>query len=237
MENKKIIIIIGIIVIVGLLAVTMMIPQKESDFKEDLLGINYDEDGHEVELKYDTENPVVAMHIKKYGSVVIELYPDVAPNTVSNFIDLIKTGFYDKNTFHRLVPGFVLQGGDPSGTGSGGPNYTIKGEFTSNGFENKLSHDKWVVSMARSSDKDSAGSQFFICLDAAKNLDNEYAAFGRVIDGKKAIEEIEKQERVANQESGTLAKPLTIVKTVMDLHGKEYPEVEKIEKGGNQEQE
>ena len=113
--------------------------------KEDLLGISYDVDGNETTLdQYDTKNPVVAMYVEDYGSIVIELYPDVAPNTVNNFISLVKSGFYDNNTFHRLVKDFVLQGGDPNGNGTGGPGYTIKGEFSKNGFENDLKHDIWV---------------------------------------------------------------------------------------------
>ena len=111
------------------------------------------------------------MYIKNYGSIVIELYPDVAPNTVNNFIYLVKSGFYDNNTFHRLVEDFVLQGGDPTGTGTGDPGYSIKGEFTSNGIENKLKHTERVVSMARGTDKNSAGSQFFIMLGEAQELD------------------------------------------------------------------
>ena len=165
------------------------------------------------------------MYIKNYGSIVIELYPDVAPNTVNNFISLIKKGFYDNNSFHRLVPGFVLQGGDPDGTGMGGPGYSINGEFTSNGFENNLSHKKWVVSMARSNDPNSAGSQFFICVDAATNLDGEYAAFGKVIDGFKNIEKIVDSESIADQNSGKLVNNLVIKKTLIDLHGKEYDDV------------
>ena len=178
---------------------------------------------------YDTENPVVAMYVEDYGSIVMELYPDVAPNTVNNFISLVKSGFYDNNTFHRLVPGFVLQGGDPNGTGTGGPGYTIKGEFSENGFENDLKHDKWVVSMARSQDFDSAGSQFFIVLGQASSLDGQYAAFGKVIDGKKNIEHIIAREGISDSNSGKLTHNLTIKKAVVDLNGKTYPEVEKIE--------
>ena len=198
--------------------------------EEDLLGISYDGDKHEVDLKnYDTENPVVAMYVEDYGSIVMELYPDVAPNTVNNFISLVKSGFYDNNTFHRLVPGFVLQGGDPNGTGTGGPGYTIKGEFSENGFENDLKHNKWVVSMARSQDFDSAGSQFFIVLGQASSLDGQYAAFGKVIDGKKNIEHIIAREGISDSNSGKLTHNLTIKKAVVDLNGKTYPEVEKIE--------
>lgn len=229
MKNKIIFIVAGVVLVVGLLIACMLIPAKEEEmFEENLLGINYNIDGNETSLKYDTENPVAAMYIEDYGSVVIELYPDVAPNTVNNFISLIKSGFYDNNSFHRLVPGFVLQGGDPSGNGTGGPGYSIKGEFTENGFTNNLSHDKWVVSMARSQDMDSAGSQFFICVDDAKNLDGLYASFGKVIDGFDNIEAIVKRERVANSSTGQLQTNLVLKKTLIDLKGKDYPEVEKI---------
>ena len=119
------------------------IPQKS--VKEELLGIDYNIKGNETDLKYDTENPVVAMHIEDYGSIVMELYPDIAPNTVNNFISLVKSGFYDNNTMHRLMRGFVLQGGDPTGIGSGGPGYQIDGEFTSNGFENNLKHEEGII--------------------------------------------------------------------------------------------
>lgn len=198
--------------------------------EEDLLGISYDIKDNEATLKqYKTENPVVAMYIEGYGSIVMELYPEVAPNTVSNFISLIKEGFYDNNTFHRLVPGFVLQGGDPNGNGTGGPGYTIKGEFSNNGFENNLKHKKWVVSMARSQEFDSAGSQFFIMLGDAESLDGDYAAFGRVIDGKKNIENIVKMEGVSDSNSGQLTHNLTIKKSLVDLKGKEYGNLEKID--------
>lgn len=197
--------------------------------KEDMLDISFDQKGNEVELKqYDTENPVVVMYIEDYGTIVMELYPEIAPNTVNNFISLVKSGFYDNNTFHRLVPGFVLQGGDPNGMGTGGPGYTIKGEFSKNGFENDLKHTKWVVSMARSQDYDSAGSQFFIMLGDAENLDGEYAAFGKVIDGKENINRIVKNEGVSDADSGKLTHNLTIKKAVIDLKGKEYAEVKKI---------
>ncbi len=230
MKNKTFII-IGGVVLVALLIVATILPgkeKKEEKIKVDLLGINYEIEGNEAELNFGETNPVVAMNIEKYGSVVIELYPSVAPNTVNNFISLVKSGFYDNNSFHRLMPGFVLQGGDPTGSGSGGPGYTIKGEFTNNGFTNDLKHDQWVVSMARATEPDSAGSQFFICLDEASNLDNNYAAFGKVIAGFDAIKAIEEKEVVADQASGKLQKNLVLKKALVDLKGKEYPEVEKI---------
>lgn len=203
---------------------------KTKEVKEDLLGIDFNTESNEVELsQYETENPVVAMYIENYGAIVIELYPDIAPNTVANFISLTKSGFYDNNTMHRLVPGFVLQGGDPTGTGTGGPGYTIKGEFSANDFENNLKHEKGIVSMARTSvSNDTAGSQFFIMLGTASYLDGQYAAFGKVIDGWSNIENITKNEQVQNQETGQLKNNLVIKKTLIDLKGKEYQEVEKI---------
>ena len=224
---KKSYIILGIVLVVLLIVVACM-PTKGKEYDENLLGIKYDIKGNEAKLKYDTENPVVAMYIKNYGSIVMELYPSVAPNTVNNFISLIKKGFYDNNSFHRLVPGFVLQGGDPDGTGAGGPGYSIKGEFTNNGFTNDLKHDKWVVSMARSQDPNSAGSQFFICLDNANSLDGQYASFGKVIDGYENIEKIVENERVADSNSGKLQTNLVLKKALIDLKGKEYADVEKV---------
>lgn len=202
---------------------------KTKNVKEDLLGIDFNTDSNEAELsQYKTENPVVAMYIKNYGTIVIELYPDIAPNTVANFISLTKSGFYDNNTMHRLVPGFVLQGGDPTGTGTGGPGYTIKGEFSANDFENNLKHEKGIVSMARTSvSNNTAGSQFFIMLGTASYLDGQYAAFGKIIDGWSNIENITKNEQVQNQETGQLKNNLVIKKALIDLKEKEYQDVEK----------
>ena len=222
---KKIIPIIVIILVVIIIVIGNMATKKE--IKEDLLNINYDVTTNEATLNYDTKNPVVAMYIKNYGSIVIELYPDVAPNTVNNFISLVKSGFYDNNTFHRLVEDFVLQGGDPTGTGTGDPGYSIKGEFTSNGIENKLKHTERVVSMARGTDKNSAGSQFFIMLGEAQELDGDYAAFGRVIDGWDNILSIVENEKVEDEK---LKNNLTIVKALVDTKGKSYKEPEKIKK-------
>ncbi len=230
MKNKKIFIIIGIVLLILLFIIAMLMPEKtEENRKEKLLGIDYNIKGNETSLdKYNTENPVVAMDIKNYGSIVIELYPDIAPNTVNNFISLVKSGFYDNNSFHRLVPDFVLQGGDPKGDGTGGPGYSIKGEFSNNGFKNNLKHEKGIISMARGNDKDSAGSQFFIMLGTSNYLDGDYAAFGKVIDGMGIIDKIAKNEKVSDSATGKLVHNLTITKAVIDLKGKEYSEVEKI---------
>ena len=193
------------------------------------LKIDYTNKEHETELKYDTKNPVVEMDIKNYGKIYIELYSDVAPNTVSNFVYLVKTGFYDNNTFHRLIDGFVLQGGDPKGTGTGGPEYSIKGEFTNNGFKNELLHEEKVVSMARATPYDSAGSQFFIMIGKAEHLDGEYAAFGKVIDGWNIIEKIvEENKNKVRDNNGTLINNLTISKALVDLNGYNQPSVEII---------
>ena len=135
-------------------------------------------------------NPIVTINFKNGKTVKAELYPEIAPNTVRNFVSLIKQGFYDGLLFHRVIPGFMIQGGDPTGTGTGGPGYSIRGEFSSNGFDNNLRHDKGVLSMARSMHPDSAGSQFFIMVAPSPHLDGQYAAFGKVIEGIEACDEI-----------------------------------------------
>ena len=223
---------IRILIIPIIILITILITgcEEDSEVKENMLGVKFPEEGNTIELsKYDTTNPLVALYIKDYGTVVIELYKDKAPNTVNNFISLVNEGFYDNNTMHRLIPGFVLQGGDPDGNGTGGPGYYIKGEFASNGFDNDIKHIKGIVSMARSSaGNDTAGSQFFIMLGTATHLDGEYAAFGKVIDGYKNVERIEDNEAVANSQTGQLVKNLTIVKAAVDLKGNELVEVEKI---------
>lgn len=135
------------------------------------------------------KNPIVTMKTRK-GVVEIELYPETAPNTVNNFISLVRKGFYNGTLFHRIVPRFMIQGGDPLGNGTGGPGYGIRGEFSSNRFPNALEHVRGVVSMARTMDPDSAGSQFFIMVESAPYLDGEYAAFGRVVSGMEEVDRI-----------------------------------------------
>lgn len=231
-SNKKAnMIMFGIIIVILaiLVIVLLLTKQEKAPYKVNMLNINYEIEGNEMNLEqYNTENPVVAMYIEDYGSIVIELYPEVAENTVNNFISLVQSGFYDNNTFHRLVPGFVLQGGDPDGQGSGGPGYHIKGEFSVNGYKNDLKHEEKVVSMARSSSYDSAGSQFFIMLGEASYLDGNYAAFGKVIDGWENIERIAAQETVIDSQTGKLKENLIIKKAIVDLKGKSYKEVEKV---------
>ena len=140
--------------------------------------------------KTDAQKPIVTIEMESGGIIKAELYPDVAPITVENFISLIEKGFYNGLTFHRNIPGFVIQGGCPQGTGTGGPGYTIKGEFSSNGVENNLKHTRGVLSMARAMDPDSAGSQFFIMHADAPHLDGDYAAFGMVTEGMDYVDAI-----------------------------------------------
>lgn len=156
--------------------------------------INNNEDNNKTdELSGDkakVENPIVTMEIENLGTVKMMLYPDVAPITVNNFISLINQGFYNGLIFHRVIPGFMAQGGDPSGDGTGGPEYTIKGEFTANGVTNNISHKRGVLSMARSQGNDTAGSQFFIVTTDSTYLDGQYAAFGEVIEGMDVIDSV-----------------------------------------------
>ena len=135
-------------------------------------------------------NPIVRITMDSGKVIRLELYPETAPITVENFLDLVKKGFYNGLTFHRIISGFMIQGGDPDGNGMGDPGYSIKGEFKSNGVDNPLKHEKGVISMARSMDPNSAGSQFFIMHEAAPHLDGQYAAFGKVIEGLDVVDEI-----------------------------------------------
>lgn len=166
------------------------------------------------------ENPIVTITMSNDEKIVIELEPTVAPNTVANFIALVKDGFYDGLIFHRVIPDFMIQGGDPKGNGTGGPDYSIDGEFTSNGFENNMKHERGVISMARSDDPNSAGSQFFIMVNAASHLDGKYAAFGKVIAGMETVDAIVGAERDATN------KPLEdqqMKKVEVDTKGFDYP--------------
>lgn len=177
--------------------------------------------------KKEYDNPIVTMNIKDYGTIKIELYPKYAPNTVANFVNLVEEGFYNGNTFHRLVPGFVLQGGDPEGNGTGDPGYSIKGEFRENGYtKNILKHKTGIISMARSAAPDSAGSQFFIVLADSQmisaSLDNKYAAFGKVIEGMDVIKNIEDSAEVEDSQTGKLKENITIESATVDTFGKEY---------------
>ncbi|MBQ0058449.1 MAG: peptidylprolyl isomerase [Lachnospiraceae bacterium] len=170
-------------------------------------------------------NPVVTITMENGGVMKVELYPDIAPNTVNNFIDLVKKGFYDGIIFHRVIAGFMIQGGDPQGIGIGGPGYSIKGEFTGNGFKNILSHSRGVISMARAMDPNSAGSQFFLMHKDSTYLDGQYAAFGRMTDGYDVL------DAIATTETGFQDRPLEDqrIKTMtVDTFGVDYPAPEKF---------
>lgn len=169
------------------------------------------------------ENPIVTITMDNDEKVVIELEPSVAPNTVANFISLVEKGFYDGLIFHRVIPDFMVQGGDPSGTGTGGPEYSIKGEFASNDFENNLKHERGVISMARSNDPDSAGSQFFIMVKETTDLDGKYAAFGKVLEGMETV------DAIAGVDRDSADKPTEdqkMKKVEVDTKGFDYPDPE-----------
>lgn len=166
-------------------------------------------------------NPIVTIEMEDGGIIRAELYPEIAPNTVRNFISLVKKGFYDGVIFHRVIPGFMIQGGDPTGTGMGGPGYSIEGEFTSNGFQNDLKHTRGVLSMARAMSPNSAGSQFFIMHANAPHLDGQYAAFGKVSDD----ESMKVVDRIATTRTGFQDRPVAeqrIKSITVDTKGEEY---------------
>ncbi|AGX45033.1 peptidylprolyl isomerase [Clostridium saccharobutylicum] len=175
--------------------------------------------------KTGNENlPVVTITVENYGVIQAELYPEIAPNTVNNFINLVKKGFYDNLTFHRIIKGFMIQGGDPKGDGTGGPGYSIEGEFTSNGFANSLKHTKGVLSMARTQDPNSAGSQFFIMTGDAPNLDGQYAAFGKVTSG---LDVLEKIQSVKTKSNDAPIDKVVIKSITVDTKGVDYKEPKK----------
>lgn len=170
-------------------------------------------------------NPIVTITMTDGSVMKAELYPEVAPNTVNNFISLVKKGFYDGLVFHRVIRGFMIQGGDPQGTGMGGPGYSIKGEFTYNGFSNDLKHTPGVLSMARAMDPNSAGSQFFIMHETSPHLDGQYAAFGKVTDG---LDVVNKIAEVPTDHSDRPLEPQMIQNMTVDTFGVEYPEPETV---------
>lgn len=170
-------------------------------------------------------NPIVTITMTDGSVMKAELYPEVAPNTVNNFISLVKKGFYDGLVFHRVIRGFMIQGGDPQGTGMGGPGYSIKGEFTYNGFSNDLKHTPGVLSMARAMDPNSAGSQFFIIHETSPHLDGQYAAFGKVTDG---LDVVNKIAEVPTDYSDRPLEPQMIQNMTVDTFGVEYPEPETV---------
>lgn len=186
------------------------------------------EDHYSIERDYKGDNPVAKIQVSGYGNIYIELYPDVAPNTVNNFISLANSGFYDGVIFHRVIQGFMIQTGDPEGTGMGGPGYTIAGEFSDNGFKNSLSHKRGVVSMARMGADyngvkayDSAGSQFFIVQEDSTYLDRQYAAFGEVLSGMEVVDAIAESETGGNDRP---VKDIMMEKVTVETFGKTYEE-------------
>ena len=193
---------------------------------------NNSSDNSTTQVERPENLPIATIKVKDFGTIEAELYPDKAPNTVNNFIELANSGFYDGLTFHRVVEGFMNQGGDPKGDGTGGPGYSIKGEFSGNGYEaNDLKHTTGVLSMARAQNPDSAGSQFFIMAADAPSLDGQYAAFGKVINGLDVVEAINKAEVEKNKATGEKSTPvntIVIEEIRVDTKGVEYPEAEKI---------
>ncbi len=168
-----------------------------------------------------SQNPIVTIEMEDGGVIRVELYPRTAPNSVNNFLSLVNKGFYDGLIFHRVIPGFMIQGGCPNGNGMGGPGYTIPGEFEANGFRNDLRHTRGVLSMARAMDPDSAGSQFFLMHADASYLDGNYAAFGKVIEGMEVV------DAIAGVRTGRNDKPLTpqvIRRMTAETFGVDYPE-------------
>ena len=166
-------------------------------------------------------NPIVTIEMENGNIIKAELYPEIAPNTVNNFISLVNKGFYNGVIFHRVIPGFMIQGGDPKGVGVGGPGYCIKGEFTANGFKNDLKHDRGVLSMARTMAPNSAGSQFFIMHENSPHLDGQYAAFGKVIEG---IEVVDRICSVRTDYNDKPRIPQVMKKVTVETFGSDYPE-------------
>ena len=195
--------------------------------------MNYEEIYKSCAEKYaDVKNPVAVIVMENGDAIAAELYPELAENTVCNFISLANKGFYDGVIFHRVISGFMIQTGDPQGTGQGGPGYTIKGEFANNGYDNDLPHTPGVLSMARQGNRfnpklayNTAGSQFFICVGDADWLNGDYAAFGKVLDGMDAVNAISAVETDANDKPVAAQKMMYVR---VDTHGETYPEPETI---------
>ncbi|MGL5379362.1 peptidylprolyl isomerase [Clostridium sp.] len=171
------------------------------------------------------KNPIVTINMQDGGVIKAELYPEIAPNTVNNFISLINKGFYNGVIFHRVIPGFMIQGGCPDGTGMGGPGYAIKGEFTRNKFKNDLKHSRGVLSMARTMVNDSAGSQFFVMVQDSPHLDGQYAGFGKVIEGMDVADKIVSSKTDYNDKPVQDQKIKTVT---VDTFGEKYPEPKRV---------
>ena len=213
---KKGVILVGIsAMLIGLIGCTN---NKISNLNND--------DENEVSVEATGELPIATIKVKNFGTIKAELYPNKAPNTVNNFISLANSGFYDGLIFHRVIPGFMIQGGCPEGNGMGGPGYSIKGEFSRNGFKNELKHTKGVLSMARTMDPNSAGSQFFIMVEDAPHLDDQYASFGKVIEGMKVV------DKIVNAKTDYSDRPYEdqVIKSMtVETFGETYSEPEIIE--------
>lgn len=256
-KSKKIAIIIGIVVaIIAVIAIVAVVvlnnnsEEEETTDKSDKQTVqdnkenkqNKEEENNDNEKDKENEdmndeakNPIVTMKIKDYGTVKIELYPDVAPNTVANFISLIKERYYDGLTFHRIIDGFMIQGGDKAGSSSGETDFTIPGEFSANKYKNNLKHEKGVISMARrdytgygktTEGYNSAATQFFIMLEDTESLDGLYASFGKVTEGIDIIEKIGKVDTDSNDKP---KKAVVIESVTVDTFGKDYGEPERLE--------
>lgn len=171
-------------------------------------------------------NPIVTIEMENGGVIKAELYPEIAPNTVNNFIALVQDGFYDGVIFHRVIPGFMIQGGDPAGVGTGGPGWCIRGEFTGNGFKNDLKHSRGVLSMARTMMPDTAGSQFFIMHQDSPHLDGQYAAFGKVLEGLDVVDAIARAPRNMMNDKPKADQRMKTV--TVDTQGVEYPAPERL---------
>lgn len=213
--SRKIPSIFIMIFLTVILAACGAVREEQEEIKEELV------------LLDSSQHPEVTIEMSNGGIIKVELYPEVAPNTVNNFIALVQDQYYDGLIFHRVIPDFMIQGGDPTGTGSGGPGYAIMGEFTSNGFENKLKHTRGVISMARSSDSmDSAGSQFFIMhAEESPSLDKLYAGFGKVTEGMDVVDTIAIQERGRND---LPLEPLIMTKVTVDMKDLSFEAPEKM---------
>lgn len=207
-----------VIALVGLIAYSVINETKENQVQIPAMVAAIEE----LDIK---QNPVATIEMENGGIIKAELYPKIAPNTVCNFIELANSGFYDGLIFHRCIKDFMIQGGDPQGTGFGDPGYSIAGEFTNNGFKNDLKHERGVLSMARGNEPDSAGSQFFIMHKDYPSLDNNYSSFGKVLEGMEVVDAIAEQETDGNDKPIT---PQVIKKITVETFGVEYPKAEKL---------
>lgn len=225
---KKRILTLGIIVLICSIFCVGCGNEKVKDISSYDSSNEVSNDDFNKKVEAPKELPVATIKIKDYGTVTAELYPQYAPNTVNNFISLSNSGFYNNTTFHRIISDFMIQGGDPEGTGLGGPGYSIAGEFKSNGYDyNDLKHENGVLSMARSNNPDSAGSQFFIVVNEenCKHLDGVYAAFGKVVEGMDIVNEVAKVE---TDKGDKPVKDVVIESITIDTKGVEYSEPIKI---------